>query len=67
MARVIKPAVFVREVAVVKHDCGATVEFEKKDVQPDQRDGSYVVWPQCKKWIAASLLKWKKARKELTK
>jgi len=49
-------------VAVYKCDCGSLVEFARKDVKPEQRDGDYVVCPGCRSWIAASLLMWKPAR-----
>jgi hypothetical protein len=64
MARVIKQGKPVVEVAVIKHDCGSTVEFERSDIRNDQRDGNYVVCPACKgtPWIGVSTLKWKKRK-----
>jgi hypothetical protein len=64
MARVIKQGKPVIEVAVIKHDCGATVEFEKSDIRNDQREGNYVICPACKvtPWIDAGILKWKKQK-----
>jgi len=63
VARVLKQDTPKVEVAVVKHDCGATVEFEWSDIKHD-RDGDYVVCPSCSgtPWINVSALKWKKRK-----
>lgn len=67
MARVIKSPPPMREIAIWKDSCGATVEFEPKDVKADQRDGNYVVCPSCKSFISVDVLKWKKVRKDPTR
>lgn len=61
MARVISAPVNVPVVAITKHVCGAVVEFERSDINTDDRsDGPYVVCPHCKKtpWISETTLKW---------
>ncbi len=62
MARVIEPPSPSIETARYRHSCGALVEFTRNDVQPDSRDGSYVVCPACETppWIAARFLTWDK-------
>ncbi len=42
--------------------CGSVLEFEKKDVQSDQREGDYVKCPVCTTFIANSVLNWKTKR-----
>ena len=38
--------------------CESLVVFDKSDIQPDSRDGSYVVCPVCSRWISISVLSW---------
>lgn len=63
MARIVERLYSPELVAYYRHDCGALVEFTQADIQPDQRDGAYVVCP-CGKppFIAASVLKWETRR-----
>lgn len=36
------------------YHCRSLVEYERKDIQADARDGDYVVCPVCGKFIGAS-------------
>ena len=60
MARVISAPTEPPDVAIVKHACGAVVEFERSDIKEDERGELYVVCPHCKRtpWISAATLKW---------
>lgn len=35
--------------------CGAIFTYEQEDINPDQRDGDYVICPCCSQWINATL------------
>lgn len=38
--------------------CNSTIEFIKKDIISDYRDGDYVQCPVCRKAISVDLLNW---------
>ncbi len=64
MARVLTPATYIEEVAIVRHRCGATVEFTRSDValRPFSSEVvDYVYCPACKASprIGVANLKWK--------
>lgn len=36
------------------HRCNTLFSYNNKDIQPDSRDGSYVICPGCKTFIGAN-------------
>lgn len=61
VARIIKRGEVKTETAKYTcGNCGSLIEFEKSDIQGDQRDGDYVKCPLegCGSLINASILNW---------
>ncbi len=61
MAKVLEQGTKHLEIRKAKHRCdvcASLIEFDKSDVQGDQREGDYVDCPVCTAYISSNRLRW---------